>query len=175
MNIFIRQGTLKDAALLADLSRETFSETFAGQNAQYDMQLFMDTQFTREALMQEPTLPGNQFFLAYADGEVAGYVRLLEGSPPTGLQHLDTLEIARIYVRHRWIGYGVGKALMEKSLQTAKKKGKQVLWLGVWEKNTAAIAFYTKWGFEKFGSHPFLLGTDVQTDWLMKREVGGRS
>jgi ribosomal protein S18 acetylase RimI-like enzyme len=65
------------------------------------------------------------------------------------------------------IGKGVGKILMQSCLDVAKEKSKEVVWLGVWEKNQRAIDFYTKWGFEKFGETSFLLGTDVQCDWLM--------
>ena len=43
------------------------------------------------------------------------------------------------------------------------------IWLGVWEENNKAIAFYKRHGFEVFGSHPFKLGGDLQRDLLMKR------
>jgi diamine N-acetyltransferase len=60
---------------------------------------------------------------------------------------------------------------MEKSLAIAKELKKDIVWLGVWEHNQRAIDFYTKWGFEKFGTHVFQLGDDPQTDWLMKKNV----
>ena len=53
----------------------------------------------------------------------------------------------------------------------AEQKGKKILWLGVWEKNQRAIDFYSKWGFEKFGDQKFVLGDDIQTDWLMKKDI----
>ena len=165
----IRQAGVADAALLADLSRETFYETFASQNEASDMQLFMDQQFTREALMREPGQPGNIFYLAYYDAEPAGYVRLRDRSPDGDPETLPAMEIARIYVLKKWIGYGIGKALMETSIETARTQGKKMLWLGVWEKNGTAIGFFRRWGFEKFGQHDFLLGKDLQVDWLMKK------
>ena len=69
------------------------------------------------------------------------------------------------------IGKGVGKKLMEASIDIAKEKGKKALWLGVWENNQRAIDFYTKWGFQKFSEHAFMLGNEIQTDWLMKKPV----
>ena len=45
------------------------------------------------------------------------------------------------------------------------------LWLGVWEHNLRAIAFYRKCGFVQCGAQPFLLGTDLQTDWDMNRTL----
>jgi ribosomal protein S18 acetylase RimI-like enzyme len=44
-------------------------------------------------------------------------------------------------------------------------------WLGVWEDNHRAIRFYEKNGFEKFDSHPFILGESKQTDLLMKLRI----
>ena len=79
------------------------------------------------------------------------------------------LEIARLYVIEDFIGKKVGGALMKDSISIAKEKGKEAIWLGVWEKNQRAIEFYNRWGFEKFSECDFLLGDDLQKDWLMKK------
>jgi ribosomal protein S18 acetylase RimI-like enzyme len=60
---------------------------------------------------------------------------------------------------------------MQSCIAIAKQKAKEVVWLGVWEKNQRAIDFYLKFGFEKFGECDFLLGDDVQRDWLMKKHL----
>jgi ribosomal protein S18 acetylase RimI-like enzyme len=84
---------------------------------------------------------------------------------------MNAMEIARIYSMTNMIGKGVGKALMQASIDLAKEKGKEVIWLGVWEKNQRAIDFYIKWGFEKFDETDFLLGNDLQRDWLMRKLI----
>jgi len=169
--IIIKEATVEDAALIADLSRRTFYDTFAPFNTVEDMDKFMNEQFTRENLMDEVGAPGNIFLLAYSNGEVAGYVRLKELPDITMPANVPAIEIARIYALKTSIGKGVGSALMQHVIDLARQKNKQIIWLGVWEKNHRAIDFYKKWGFERFGEHDFVLGTDVQTDWLMKREV----
>ena len=134
----------------------------------------MNESFNKELLMAEVSAPGNIFLLAYPgkeSKEVIGYARLRENNNPDALKGLPTLEIARIYVVTNSIGKGVGKALIQRSLSIAKEKGKEIVWLGVWEKNQKAIDFYTSWGFEKFGDHQFILGDDVQNDWLMKKKL----
>jgi len=45
------------------------------------------------------------------------------------------------------------------------------VWLGVWEHNPRAIAFYRKWGFEAVGEHVFVVGTDPQRDLVMTRSA----
>ena len=171
MNVSLRYATRKDAVLVADLSRQTFYETFAEQNHPEDMQKFMDEQFTRGRLIMEVGAKENTFLLAYVGSEVAGYVKLREGKKPPSLGTHSALEIARLYCATQFIGKGVGKALMQRSIDIARERGKKVVWLGVWEKNQRAIDFYTAWGFTTFAETEFLLGNDLQRDFLMKREV----
>jgi ribosomal protein S18 acetylase RimI-like enzyme len=167
----IRTANKDDAALVADLSRQTFYETFAAQNKKEDMEKFMAEQFSREVLMAQVSEPGNVFLLAFVDDQPAGYARLKDSENPASLHKVDALEISRIYVMNTAIGTGIGKALMQECIQVAKKRKKEMIWLGVWEHNSRAISFYEKFGFSKFDTHVFLLGDDPQTDWLMKKDL----
>lgn len=169
--INIRTATARDAALIADLSRSTFHETFAAQNTAENMEKFMNGQFSAALLMQEVGVPGNIFLLAFDEGEPVGYVRLRENNNPPELGTANALEIARIYATSNAIGKGVGKALMQECIRIALERKKETIWLGVWEHNQRAIDFYTRWGFTKFAEHEFLLGDDAQTDWLMKKDL----
>lgn len=171
MLLTLRLATKDDAVLIADISRQTFYDTFSADNTKEDMDKFLNEQFTKGRLMLEVGAPENEFLLAYADGAIAGYLKLRDSKVPAGLGGQAALEIARLYVLKDFLGQRVGAALMEAALQTAKAKGKQVVWLGVWERNAKAINFYTRWGFEKFGEWDFLLGNDLQRDWLMKKDV----
>ena len=171
MSLSIRYAGLEDAVLIADISHRTFYDTFASANTREDMDKFLNEQFTKGKLMMEVGARENIFLLAYFEEEIAGYVKLRDGRTPRVLGNVDGLEIARIYVMTNMIGKGVGKQLMQYVINIAKEKSKDVLWLGVWEKNQRAIEFYTKWGFEKFDETDFLLGDDVQRDWLMKKAV----
>ena len=75
----IRFATIADAPLIADMSRQTFYDTFAAHNTKEDMDKFMNEQFTKEALMNEVGKEGNTFLLAYGGEEPLGYVRMREG------------------------------------------------------------------------------------------------
>lgn len=169
--VTIRFATESDAALIADLSRATFQETFAPYNTEKNMELFLKEQFTRPRLMKEVGLSENTFLLAYHNQNISGYVKLRQGEVPKPLKGKKALEIARIYVVKEYIGKGVGKELMQASFDIAHERNLEVIWLAVWEKNTRAFDFYSRWGFENFGSQIFLLGLDLQKDWLMKKEL----
>jgi len=171
MDLTVRYATNKDAMLIADISRQTFYETFAADNSKEDMDKFLSEQFTKGKLMMEVDSSENIFLLAYSGDVVAGYAKLREAKQPEKLKNVKTLEIARIYAMPNMIGKGVGNLLMRTCISIAKEKGKEVIWLGVWEKNMRAINFYKKRGFEKFDVSDFLLGDDVQCDWLMKKEL----
>jgi diamine N-acetyltransferase len=171
MNLTIRYATENDAALIADISRQTFYETFASLNTKANMDIFMNVQFTKGRLMLEVGQRGNIFLLAYHDKEIAGYVKLRDTRLPKDLDSKNAIEIARLYAMPAMIGKGVGKALMQKSIDIALEKKKDTVWLGVWKENKKAISFYTNWGFTIFGECDFILGNDLQKDWLMKKKL----
>jgi len=167
----IREATVDDAKLIADISHQTFYETFSAHNTKEDMDKFLNQQFTKGKLMLEVGAKENIFLLAYDGDNIAGYVKIRDERIPLSLGTVNALEIARIYAMKSQIGKGVGSLLMQSCIGIARQKNKDCLWLGVWEKNQRAIDFYTKWGFEKFDETDFLLGDDLQRDWLMKRKV----
>jgi ribosomal protein S18 acetylase RimI-like enzyme len=170
MTCNIRLATVRDAELVAKISQLTFVESFAADNTPEDMELFLTQQFTRGRLMLEVGKPELDFLLAYVEDELAGYAKLRDGKAPAEIKG-KALEIARLYANKAFIGKGVGAQLMAACIRMAEEKKKQWVWLGVWEHNQRAIAFYERWGFVKFGECDFLLGTDLQRDWLMKKEL----
>ena len=169
--IAMRIATVEDAELIADLSRKTFYDSFAAFNTRDNMDKFLNEQFTKDALMQEVSAENNIFLLAFDENIPVGYARLRENNIPPGLGSNQAIEIARIYAVQPSIGKGVGSAIMKKCLDIALEKGYRTVWLGVWEHNQRAIGFYNRWGFVKFAEHDFILGNDVQKDWLMKKAI----
>ena len=170
--IFTRPATAADAALVAELGAVTFSETYFAYNTKEDMVKYLRENFTNTIIANEIEDAENIYLLAYMDNEPAGYVKLVNNKKPeVDLPSDKLIELNRIYSLKKFIGKGIGKALMLACFETSRKIGREYLWLGVWQKNEAAIAFYTKFGFEIFGTHTFILGTDAQEDWLMRKMV----
>lgn len=169
--VSLRIATAQDAELIADLSRATFFDTFYAYNDPRNMNLFLEKQFTRESLIAEVSVETNRFVVAHCGDEVAGYMKLRDGFRPEELGAESSLEIARLYATSNMIGRGVGKALMQYAHEAAREKERQALWLAVWEKNTRALEFYRRWGFEIVGKQVFILGLDLQTDWIMKKAL----
>lgn len=171
MTITIRMANLQDANLLAEIGEETFADTFSADNTPDNMAEYLESAFSPEIQARELADPASVFLIADLEGETVGYARLVEGYVPPEVTGQHPIELARIYARKRWIGHGVGTALMQACLDLARGRGADTVWLGVWEKNPRAITFYQKWGFMMVGTQTFQLGDDPQTDWVMQRGV----
>ncbi len=168
-----RAVTGGDAVLLADLAAQTFLEAFGDdpRNRPEDMAAYMSRSFTREQQAAELADPLATFFIAEIDGVAVGYAKLRAGEPPHGVKGERPIELARLYSSRAWLGRRVGAALMRACLEEARRGDYRTLWLGVWEHNARARAFYLKWNFREVGSHIFHLGSDAQTDVLMQHEI----
>ena len=167
----IRRGTLQDAELLSALGARTFAEAFAADNTPDDLAAYMATSFNVTQQTAELEDPASTFLIAEVDGSPAGYAKLHDGVPEQGVEGANPVELVRLYVTRDWLGRGIGEQLMRACLDEAQKQGHETIWLGVWERNARAQAFYRKWNFRTIGEHMFQLGSDLQRDLLMERTL----
>lgn len=163
----VRTARLEDAHLLAELGAKTFYDTYASHNKEEDINLYLESTFTKDKIVEELNDKSTTFIIASVNDIAGGYAKLIHNHLPQQLNGKKGLEISRIYVTESLIGKKVGKALMKHCLETAQQGKYDLLWLGVWGKNERAVGFYEKFGFEKIGDQPFLLGKDEQTDCVM--------
>ena len=171
MNCFLKQCTISDFDVLRELSIRTYYETFAHLNTAEDMAAYLEDAFNVERLTQEFYDPNSFFYFLYADGNLAGYLKLNEVPSQTDINDAESLEIERIYVSSEFQGTGLGRYLMEQAITIANERNKKYVWLGVWEKNEKAIRFYKKHGFYEIGTHKFVMGENAQTDYIMRKEL----
>ena len=167
----VRRASVEDAELLADLGARTFDETFSTENSPEDMAAYLAASFGVGRLTEELADPLSVFFVAEVDGSAAGYAKLHAGGVSAGVEGQRPIELVRLYVSREWLGRGVGQALMRRCIDEARRMGFQTIWLGVWERNHRAQAFYRKWDFYEVGEHIFQLGSDPQRDVVMQRAI----
>ena len=168
----VRRAEPTDAGALADLAEQTFREAFASVNAPEDIALHCSTRYTEEIQGQEIADPSMTTLVCEDGGRLVGFAQLRwNGRIPVGVDAIRPLEIQRLYVQQQWHGRGVAQALMEEALRLAGAGGADRAWLGVWEHNARAIAFYRKYGFVEVGEHDFMLGNDRQRDLVMARAL----
>ena len=171
MTFQLRRATTDDAAALADFLRDMFARTFGAQNKPEDLAAYFAEAFGEEQQRREIANDSIQFWMAEGSGQVIGCAQLKFGSRSPDLSAPRQAELGRIYADTRWHGRGVGRALLERCVDAAVSWGATVLWLGVWEKNPRAIAFYEKHGFRVVGEQSFQLGSDLQRDLVMARNL----
>ena len=167
----IRLAARADAPTLAHLARRTFIETYASETTPDDLAAYLEQALTLATWCDELGRPDHSCLLAVAGPESIGYAQLRKGFTPPCIRDAAPMELARLYVLERWIGRGVGSRLMQGALDLATTRGASALWLGVWDRNSRAIAFYRRWGFRDVGSQLFPLGGAVQTDRVMRRDL----
>jgi diamine N-acetyltransferase len=164
-----REASTNDAEILVDIGIKTFSDTFGSTNTESNMRSYLEKTFTVDKIRKDLADPRCTYILLYHKRRVIGYAKLLKGKSDPN--ESSKIEIERIYAVEEYIGKKAGQTLMQTCLGFAQREGYDKVWLGVWENNPRAIAFYEKWGFKKVGSHPFLLGDDVQTDLVMEKTL----
>ena len=171
MTTAIYRASPDDAERLAGLAARTFSDAFAKDNRPEDVALFLSKNYGTERQLAEINDRRIITLLAAANGKLCGFAQVRDGAVEDCVRAPDPIELWRLYVDRPWHGRGVGQALMQEVDQAARARGRRTLWLGVWEHNQRAIAFYTRLGFRTVGSQTFMVGNDPQTDLVMLRPV----
>lgn len=171
MTIKIKKCALEDLDKLQEISCETFNETFKQQNSPENMNAYLERAFNLKQLESELSNIFSHFFFIYFNNEVAGYLKVNTNDAQSEEMGDDSLEIERIYIKNKFQKHGLGKYLLNKAMEIAIELNNKNIWLGVWEKNENAIAFYQKMGFVQTGTHSFYMGDDEQKDFIMTKKL----
>lgn len=171
MALLFRECTRADLDTLVNLSKITFSEAFEKDNDPEDFQNYIQDAFCPKKLAEELANRNTFFHFVYDDDLLVGYFKLNLDSAQTDVHEPNALEIERIYVLGEHQGKKIGSWMLGQIIMKARALQKQYIWLGVWEHNPKAIQFYQRHGFTKFGEHPYHIGSDKQTDWLLRLDI----
>ena len=167
----IRRASTADAAALATIAARTFRDTFGADNRPEDLALYLATAYGAEQQSRELTDPAMLTLVAERDGALVAFAQLRRGVAPGCVTGPAPIELWRFYLTAEWHGRGLAQQLMSRVIDAARDLHAATLWLGVWERNPRAIAFYRKAGYVDVGAHTFLLGTDPQTDRILTRPL----
>ncbi|MDC0485529.1 GNAT family N-acetyltransferase [Flavobacteriaceae bacterium] len=168
MQIHLKKIDVSQLHDLRDISILTFKETFEDQNTPENMQWYFENTMNIDHIQEELLNPDSSFYFAYNQNQTIGYLKLNFNNAQTeNVLKNNGFEIERIYIKKEFQGNGFGSELFSIAINLGIKKGCNQLWLGVWEHNYKALAFYKKKGLIAFDHHVFQLGDDPQTDILM--------
>jgi len=170
-SIRIRRAAESDAQSLSALAERTFRAAFAEANTPENMEAHCAATYSRELQLAEIRDSRCETWLVDADQGLIAYVQLRLDAALPKIPGERLIEIRRFYLDASHHGSGLAQQLMAHVLARARATGAEALWLGVWERNPRAIAFYQKWRFLVVGEHIFKVGDDPQRDLLMYRRV----
>jgi ribosomal protein S18 acetylase RimI-like enzyme len=165
----IRTATAIDAEMLTELAWRTFYDAFGPMNSPENMEIYRGQNFTLQIFSAQLADPRATFLIAEIEAAPVAFAKLYGGDVPDCVRGFAPIEIERFYVDQQFHGKGVAQTLMQACFDRARQSGHGTVYLGVWEDNHRAIAFYRKLGFEIVGSHVFHMGDEAQNDILMER------
>lgn len=167
----IRRAAASDAEALSALAERVFRETFGPDNAPADIDLYCLQAYSPALQAAEIASPAIHTLVASGPDALVAFAQLRDGPAPAEVTGPAPIELVRFYVDRPLHGTGLAQRLMEAVVADARARGARTLWLGVWERNPRAQAFYRKAGFVDVGAQQFRLGREVQTDRVMARAV----
>jgi len=136
--VTVREATLADVDALIDLL-----VAVAGEGRWIATEAPVDTERRRRRMAEDVEGTDAIILVAEAGGAPVGELGL----------HLARYGVADMgmAVAAGWRGRGVGTALLAEAVARARKAGAHKLALQVWPHNTAAIALYERFGFQREG------------------------
>lgn len=165
----IRRGTEADATTLAEVGAALFRQTYADQIPAAEIAAHTRQDFSPARQRAELVDSAVVTLLVEDEGTIVGFAQLRQKPIPTDPPHVADVELWRIYLDREWHGRGVGQRLLGEVGKAAwGALSARGIWLGVWERNPRAIAFYAKHGFEAVGHQPFRVGSEMQRDVVMR-------
>jgi ribosomal protein S18 acetylase RimI-like enzyme len=169
--ITIRRATFVDVGLISVLAGVTFYEAYFQQDESANLAAYILESFDIGVVRSEIADPDSTFFLVFVDGKAAAYARMIDDSRVAGVGTGRVVEVKRIYVVERFWRTGIGTLLLRHCIDDATSRGFDALWLGVWEENERANAFYAKFGFEQVGTVTFPYGDVEGTNRVLELKL----
>jgi diamine N-acetyltransferase len=164
-DVVIRRGAVSDAAELAAFAARTFAEAFGDDTGADDMQAHLAATYRPDLQARELADPAVTTLLALQDSRIVAYAQVRRNeTPPPCITQPAAVELQRFYADRSLRGTGLTMRLMQHALDAARELGGRHAWLGVWERNARAMAFYRKAGFDEIGFTHYVVGSDRQTD-----------
>ncbi len=169
VNIEIRKAGDSDARLISVLAATTFYEAYFEQDTPHDLAAYIGESFDLDVIKTQLSDRDSTFLIVFLDQKAVGYAKLIAGSRDPSIASKRTIELKRIYILERVWRKGVGEKLLERCVEIARQLGNDSIWLGVWERNERAWAFYKKQGFVKTGTLEFPYGDSVGINYVMEK------
>ena len=161
-----RDAEPADAALLAEIGRRTFAETFGHLYSSENLAAFL-ANHNEANWRSEVEDPAYSVRIVEADGEPVAYAKIGPPSLPFDPRG-PSVELRQIYVLEPWQGRGIAQELLAWAIAEAKRRGACDLYLSVFVDNHRARRFYERYGFTFVGTYAFMVGDHEDEDHVLR-------
>ena len=167
----IRHAGLGDLERLAVFAAQAFRDTYGDLDSPDDIEAYVGSELTPASFEPHVDSPESSLLVAELDGVVVGYALVARSPAPPCVNDLRAVELSRLYLGVEVQGKGYGAALLRAVHAEAGAFQATQIWLGVYDRNLRARAFYRRWGFVDVGTRGFLFGGEVVEDPVMTSPV----
>ena len=172
-NLLIRHARVDDIDVLCRLGATTFRETYRGISDPREVDDYADEHFTPAQVAAWLHRPDARTLLAFVADAPVGYAHVRRAKVPDCVADRQAIQLSRLYLLASAQGHGVGGALMDAALAEIAALGGRTVWLGAYDRNVKALAFYARRGFASVGTHEFEFGGQVYADPVLTRDLAG--
>ena len=162
-----RVAESSDLTAIRKLAIDSFTHAYARFNTEANMQKYLAENFSEEKLLEE--IHARQILIGLRDEKIVAYAKLTEPDA-SKIPGRKPLEISRLYTDVSLIGQRIGTCMINHIANEAYDRGCDSICLDVWQKNYRAVNFYQREGFKIVGTTRFILGDDVQDDFVMLKK-----
>jgi ribosomal protein S18 acetylase RimI-like enzyme len=162
--IIIRIACEKDALALSKLAAILFHQAYLESMPSDVLNSYIAENFGVTQQLTELLDPNITTFIVEIENVLVGFAQLRLQPVPVALDFEVSAQLWRIYLDRSCHGLVVGRQLLSWLGESAREMFHDKIWLGVWEHNPKAIAFYTKLEFKEIGNQAFYIGTEIQND-----------
>lgn len=145
----------EDISTVQQLAREIWEEHYLPIIGQQQIDYMLDLFYSTEKIQKELE-EGVYWEILYLENEAIGYL-VCEVEE-------ENIQLSKLYLKSKVRGKGLGKFLIDRSIEIAKENNKNSIRLNVNKNNTQSIAFYERVGFLKVEAGVFDIGSGYFMD-----------
>lgn len=166
----IRRASVADAATLARITEQTFTETFGHLYPPEDLAEYVRGNCTPEScrnLLDDVKM--GAWLIGAADAPPVGYATAGSCKLPVENREPNAGEVRQLYVLASHQNQRLGARLLDTALGWLAEQNFSPLYIGVWSQNYGAQRFYGRYGFKKISEYGFHVGKTVDHEFILKR------
>lgn len=169
MNLTYRQATIEDIAIIREIAKKTWFDTYEPILGKQQPQYMFDLIYSPEGL-EEQINNGQVFVIQHASDNENEDTPVAFASYSMKIENEKIYKLNKLYLNPDFQGGGLGKKLLIEIEKQIKEIGGEWLDLNVNRYNKAKL-FYERMGFEIIAEENIPIGEYFMNDYVMRKKL----